>query len=156
MTDEELMRRAIAAARDGIENGQTPFGACIARDGQVVVAAHNNVWAGTDITAHAEIVAIRAACRKLGSVDLSGCAIYSTAEPCPMCFSACHWAKLERIVFGARIADAQAAGFGELTISNEQMKALGRSGVAIAGDFLRDECVALFALWSARPDKRAY
>ena len=156
MSDEELMRQAIAVAKEGIEKGQTPFGACIARDGQVVVAAHNNVWADTDITAHAEIVAIRRACRKLGSVDLSGCVIYSTTEPCPMCFSACHWASLARIVFGARIADAREAGFDELTISNEQMRVSGGSDVEIVPDFMRAECAALFALWSARPDKRTY
>jgi len=156
MEDEQLMHRAIAAAREGIEKGQTPFGACVARGGEVICAAHNNVWAEMDITAHAEVVAIRHACRKLGTVDLSGCEMIATCEPCPMCFAACHWANISRIVFGARIADAKAAGFDELAISNERMKALGGSGVALAADFMRDECVGLFRLWSARPDRRVY
>lgn len=156
MSDEKFMREAIAVATDGIEAGQTPFGACIVRDGRIITTAHNAVWGDTDITAHAEIRAIRDACRKLNTVDLSGCVIYSTCEPCPMCFAACHWARIFRIVFGARIEDAQKAGFSELAVSNEQMKTLGGSGVEIVGDFLRDECVGLFETWSARQDKRAY
>jgi len=156
MTDQHLMRLALAEARKGMEQGQTPFGACIARDGEPVVCAHNRVWLDTDITAHAEIVAIREACRKLRTVDLSGCVLYSTTEPCPMCFSACHWAKLSKVVFGASIADAQAAGFNELTISNEQMKESGRSPLVIQGGFMRDEAAQLFKDWSLRADRRVY
>lgn len=156
MIDERYMREAIAAARRGIAAGQTPFGTCIVRDGRVIATAHNAVWADTDITAHAEIVAIRAACKALRTVDLTGCDIYSTCEPCPMCFSAIHWARIDRIVFGARIADAAAAGFHEMPIANERMKTLGGSGVEIVADFLRSECAALFAEWSARPERKAY
>ncbi|MBI2535713.1 MAG: nucleoside deaminase [Gemmatimonadetes bacterium] len=150
------MRRAIAQAREGIADGQTPFGSCIVRDGRVVAAEHNAVWGTTDSTAHAEVQAIRAACRALATVDLSGSVIYSTCEPCPMCFSAIHWAKISTIVFGARIADAQVLGFSELTIPNETMKRQGRSAVEIVPDFLRDECLALFGEFAARPDRRMY
>ena len=156
MDDEKFMAAAIDAATEGVEAGQTPFGACIVRDGEIVTAAHNAVWSDTDITAHAEVQAIRAACRKLNTIDLTGCVIYSTCEPCPMCFAACHWAKISKIVFGARIADAEKAGFSELPISNEQMKTLGRSGVKIAGDFLRNECIKLFETWVGRGDNRPY
>lgn len=156
MNDERFMTAAIIAATEGIEAGQTPFGACIVRDGEIISAAHNSVWGNTDITAHAEIQAIRNACRKLDTVDLAGCVIYSTCEPCPMCFAACHWAKISKIVFGARIADAEQAGFSELTISNEQMKTLGHSGIEITGDFLRDECAKLFTTWAEREDKQSY
>ena len=156
MDEADFMRQAITQARLGINKGQTPFGACIVRDGQIIAAAHNNVWEAKDITAHAEIVAIRDACRKLATVELSGCTIYATCEPCPMCLSACHWARIAKIVFGARIADAAEAGFREMPIANEKMKRLGKSKVQIVGDFLREDCVALFALWSARPDSRAY
>lgn len=156
MNEADIMRQAIAQAKLGVKKGQTPFGACIVRDGQIVAAAHNNVWSAKDITAHAEIVAIRAACQKLATVDLTGCEIYSTCEPCPMCFAAIHWARISRSVFGARIADAAEAGFNEMPIANKKMKSLGKSGVKIVADFLRDECVALFELWSARPDSRAY
>jgi len=96
------------------------------------------------------------ACKYLGTIDLTGSVIYSTCEPCPMCFSACHWARISKIVFGARIEDAQKAGFNELKISNEQMKQISNSGVEIVGDFLRDECIELFQIWSAREDTRAY
>src|SRR4051812_47796737 len=123
MTDEHWMRLAIETCRQGIEAGQSPFGACIVRGDELVVAAHNVVWQETDATAHAEVNAIRLACRKLASIDLTGCRIYSTTEPCPMCFSAIHWAKIDAIYFGTTIPDANALGFSELSISNEQMKA---------------------------------
>lgn len=156
MPETRFMQMAIDKAREGIGAGQTPFGACIVRGGVPVACTHNRVWGTTDITAHAEIVAIREACRALGTIDLSGCEIYSTCEPCPMCFSACHWAGLSRIVYGARIADAQAGGFSELTLSNEQMKTLGGSPIAIEGGFMREPCAALFRDWLARADRRVY
>lgn len=156
MRARELMQMAIDKAREGIRAGQTPFGACIARDGQVVACAHNRVWASTDITAHAEVTAIREACERLGSISLAGCVIYSTCEPCPMCFSACHWAGLARIVYGASIEDARAAGFNELGISNERMRALGGSPVVAEGGFMREACAGLFREWTARTDRRTY
>lgn len=150
------MRLAISTARDGVEAGQSPFGACIARAGEVVSCEHNVVWQTTDITAHAEIHAIREACRKLHTIDLSGCVIYSTCEPCPMCFSACHWARISKIVYGASIRDAQASGFHELQIANTRLKELGGSPVEIAGDFLRDEALVLFHFFDHQPNKRTY
>lgn len=154
--DERFMRRAVEAARRGIDEGQTPFGACVVRGGEAVACEHNVVWATTDITAHAEIHAIRRACRELGTVDLSGGVIYTTCEPCPMCFAACHWARLDRIVYGASIADARQAGFNELTISNREMKRRGGSSVELVGGVLREACVDLFRRWRERPDSRAY
>ena len=156
MSDEDWMRAAIEAARRGIEQGQTPFGAAIVRGDQLVVASHNVVWENTDITAHAEVTAIRVACHSLNAVDLTGCTIFSTCEPCPMCFSACHWARLDRIAYGAAIADAAAAGFNELPVSNLELKRLGRSRVEIVADVLRDECRELFKLWMNRPQRRGY
>ncbi|MGH7213163.1 MAG: nucleoside deaminase, partial [Tepidisphaeraceae bacterium] len=120
--DSHWMRIAIDACRRGIESGQSPFGAAIVRGDELVVAAHNAVWQTTDITAHAEVTAIRQACATLKTIDLSGCRIYSTTEPCPMCFAASHWARLDKIYYGASIADAQMSGFSELTISNDHMK----------------------------------
>lgn len=156
MPAPEFMRLALEKAREGVASGQTPFAACIVRDGRVVACEHNAVWDRTDSTAHAEVEAIRVACRRLGTVDLSGCEIYATCEPCPMCFSAIHWAKIATIVFGCRIADARELGFSELTISNQQMQELGGSPVAIVADYLREECRALFQEWAARPDRRTY
>lgn len=156
MTRADFMQLAIAKAREGMAQGQTPFGACIVRDGRVVACEHNAVWALTDSTAHAEVQAIRVACRTLGTVDLSGCTIYSTCEPCPMCFGAIHWAKISTIVFGTSIADAKAVGFSELTIPNETLKREGGSPVAIVPGFQREECLALFKEFAARPDRRIY
>jgi len=122
----------------------------------VICTAHNEVWKNTDITAHAEVAVLRKACRELGTVDLSGCVLYSTCEPCPMCFSAIHWARISRLVYGARIEDARSLGFNELTISNEQMKTLGGSKVEIEGPFLLEENLDLFRYWSSLPDTRLY
>jgi tRNA(Arg) A34 adenosine deaminase TadA len=147
--DETFLRQALQAARRGIEAGQTPFGAVIVRGQEVLADEHNAVWRTTDPTAHAEVQAIRAACERLGTIDLSGCEIYSSCEPCPMCFSAIHWAKLDRVIFSARIEDARRAGFSELEISNEQMRELGRSGVQIVAGLLRREGAALFKEFKA-------
>ena len=156
MTDEEYMRMAIQKAREGIAADQSPFGACIVRDGQILACEHNVVWRTTDATAHAEVTAIRAACRAVNDVKLTGATIYSTTEPCPMCFAAIHWAGISRIVYGASIADAQRAGFNELAISNFDMKRLGQSPIEIVPALLADEAVALFAEWLANPRHRAY
>ena len=150
------MRRAIEKAKEGILEGQTPFGACIVRKQEVLSCVHNVVWRTHDITAHAEIHAIREACRSLQTIDLSGSVIYSTCEPCPMCFSACHWARISKIVYGASIEDAEASGFHELPISNLRMKELGGSPVEIVEGFLREEAIALFHFFDQQPNKRTY
>jgi tRNA(Arg) A34 adenosine deaminase TadA len=155
-TARKFMRLAIRKAREGILSGQTPFGACIVKNGKIVSCAHNIVWGSTDITAHGEINAIRQACKKLKTIDLSGCTIYATCEPCPMCLSACHWAKISKIVFGASIADAKKAGFNELIIATAAMKRLGKSNVRLAGGLLKEECKRLFDLWKAQGKGRAY
>ena len=147
------MFRALAAAEKGRRNGQTPFGACIVKNGKIVACTHNKVWSNTDITAHAEITAIRAACKKLKSIDLSGCTIYSTTEPCPMCFSACHWARIDKIVYGASISDAKKAGFNELQISDAHLKKEGKLSVKLEGAFLKKENQALFRKWCAMKHK---
>jgi guanine deaminase len=156
MPDELYMRMALEKAREGVRLGQSPFAATIVKAGEVIACDHNVVWLTTDITAHAEVTAIRHACGKLNKIDLSGCVIYSTTEPCPMCFSACHWARIDRIVYGADIADAQAAGFSELTVSNAQLKREGGSPIEIIPGVLREEAVELFRLFAAQPGARKY
>lgn len=150
------MRLAIHKARQGVEKGQTPFGVCIIKEKEVICCVHNVVWESMDITAHAEIHALRDACKKLNTVDLSGCVMYSTCEPCPMCFSACHWAKITKIIYGTRIDDAKKLGFNELTISTNEMKQFGNSPIEIVGDLLRKENLELFEFWYTREDKRMY
>ena len=154
--DEQFMRLAIKKAHQGIKKGQTPFGACIVKNNKVISCEHNIVWTTTDITAHAEVNAIRVACRKLKTIDLSGCTIYSTCEPCPMCFSACHWAKISKIIYGTNIQDARKAGFNELSIANIKLKQLGKSRVKVANGFMRDESGLLFKTWLKQKNRRAY
>jgi tRNA(Arg) A34 adenosine deaminase TadA len=154
--DERWMQRAIETARRGIAAGQSPFGAVVTRGGELVAEAHNAVIAETDPTSHAEVRAIRAASRALGTIDLSECALYSTCEPCPMCFGAIHWARLHRLVFGARIADALETGFNELAVSNETLREIGGSEVEIVPDCERAVCVALFTEWARGPAPRRY
>ena len=104
MTDEDFMRLAIEKTREGIAAGQSPFGSAIVKNGEVVAVTHNTVWKTTDPTAHAEVNCIRRAAASLGTIELAGCTLYSTCEPCPMCLAASHWAKIDRVVFGATIA----------------------------------------------------
>ena len=153
---KKFMLLAMQKAGGGIKNGQTPFGACIAKGSKVLACAHNGVWKNTDITAHAEIRAIQAACKKLKTIDLSGCVLYSTCEPCPMCFSACHWAGISKVVYGCRISDAKGFGFNELVIPAAKMKRLGKAGIKLVGDCMRKENLELFKAWAKRRDSRVY
>ncbi len=141
------MALAIAKAREGIAAGQSPFGAVIVSKGVVVATTHNTVWRDVDPTAHAEVNCIRCAAKSLQSITLAGCEMYSTCEPCPMCLSAIHWSKIDRVVFGATIADATAAGFCELNVDAGELARMGGSPLKVEGGLLRQECAALFAFW---------
>jgi tRNA(Arg) A34 adenosine deaminase TadA len=145
--DEEYMRLAIRKAQEGISRGQSPFGSAIVRAGEVVAVTHNSVWLTSDPTAHAEVNCIRAAARALKTIFLHGCTLYSTTEPCPMCLSAIHWAKIDRVVFGATIADATAAGFSELSVAATELAKMGRSPVVVVSGLLQKECAELFDQW---------
>ncbi len=147
------METAIKKAEKGIAKGEAPFGACIVRGGKVLAVAHNTVLSKKDPTNHSEINAIRTACRKLGTRELKEATVYSTTEPCPMCFSAIHWAKISRIVFGTRIRDVKKLGFSELTISDRTMKRKGGSKVRIRPDFMRKECLELLRLWKKKGER---
>ena len=155
VSHSDLMQHAIAAAKDGIRRGESPFGAAIAGvTGEVLLTAHNTVREDCDATAHAEVNAIRGACRKLDTIDLRGHIIAATCEPCPMCAAAIHWAGLDAVVFGAAIADARAAGFNELEVSLQLLYESGMSRVRVYPAVLADECKTLFALWrqGSNPD----
>lgn len=154
--DEEYMRLAVKEAKKNLKKMDGgPFGACVVKGNKVLVSARNTVLKN-DASCHAEINAIRTASKKLGSFDLSGSSIYSTTEPCPMCFSAIHWARIDAIIYGTRIADAKKAGFNELVITNSRMKALGKSKIKIFDGFLYDECKELFEEWSKVENRRYY
>ncbi len=150
------MMLAIEQARAGIAAGQSPFGSVIVRGGELVTANHNEVWHRCDPTAHAEIVNIQAAAKKLGTIDLAGCTLYSTCEPCPMCASAIHWAKLDAVYYGASIADAQKAGFTELTLPIGDVYRIGRSDVRVTPGMMQAQCAKLFDEWLAHQGHRAY
>ncbi|MEE2707534.1 MAG: nucleoside deaminase [Planctomycetota bacterium] len=156
MEPEQLMQVAIDRAREGIANGQTPFGCAIARNGGILAAEHNSVWATIDITAHAEINALRAACQASGDVVLAGAIAATTCEPCPMCMSALHWARIETVYFGASISDAEVAGFNELTLPASQVVQIGGSRVQLVGGILAEGCRAIFDDWKSGPRARVY
>ena len=117
------MRAALEAARRGLLAGEPPVGACLVRDGEIVVTASNGVIGELDATAHAEIRVIREACRQLRSLTLTGCTLYATVEPCPMCLSACHYAGIDAVVFGAALEDMQGVTGGELEIHHAALAA---------------------------------
>lgn len=146
----EFMKQAIDEVMTHIEKVEGgPFGACVVHGNRIVAVTHNTVLRDSDATCHAEVNAIRMASKELKTFDLSGCAIYSTTEPCPMCFSAIHWARIPHLVYGTNIQDVQKLGFNELSISNQQMKNVGHSQVNITGDFLREECEKLLVKWAS-------
>lgn len=149
----KYMRLAIKEAGKSIKTlDGGPFGACIVKSGKVVAACGNTVFK-KDATCHAEVNAIRAASKKLGTYDLSGCVMYATTEPCPMCFGAIHWSGISAVIFGTRIADATRTGFNELSISAEKMKNAGGSGVKIYPGFLKEECRKLLGDWKEAEKK---
>ena len=152
----KYMILAIKEARKNLKTADGgPFGACIVKGGKVIAASRNTVLK-EDATCHAEIKAIRLASKRLKHFDLSRCIIYSTTEPCPMCFSAIHWARLEAVIYGTNIADVKKLGFHELGISARKMKTTGKSGVKIFPGFMRKECLRLLADWNNIEEKRIY
>ena len=141
------------AALEGFEGG--PFGCCIVRGREVISAAHNTVLKDKDPTAHAEINAIRQAARKLNSYLLSGCFLYTTTEPCPMCFSAIHWARISAVFYGTGIEDVKRLGFNELPIRASAMKRYARSPIVIRR-LMRRECLELLKRFFESTGKRVY
>lgn len=155
MNHTHWMCHALTAARRGIAAGQSPFGCAIVSDNTLIAAGHNEVWLRTDPTAHAETVTLAHAAATLKSIDLSGCTLYTTCEPCPMCAAAIHWARIPTVVYGATIDDAAKAGFNELHLAAADVYRLGRSPVHLQSDVLRQECAGLFDEWK-RAGGRVY
>ena len=151
-----LMRRAIALSAEKMAAGLGgPFGAIIARQGTIIASGWNQVTSTNDPTAHAEIVAIREACRAVGSFSLAGCDIYTSCEPCPMCLGAIYWARLERVYYANTRADAAAIGFDDARIYQELQVGIGERSLP----FIRlaaDEARRVFDAWLAKPDKVRY
>lgn len=157
MTDDEaMMRRAIALSREKMRaNEGGPFGAVVALGGRIVGEGWNQVTSALDPTAHAEIVAIRAACAALGRFDLRGAALYTSCEPCPMCLAAAYWARIERMVYANDRDDAAAIGFDDAFLYREV--ALPLDGRALPTTrLLAAEARAVFDEWAAKPDRVPY
>lgn len=155
MTNEELMRMAIALAQDNVARGGGPFGAVVARDGEVVATGVNRVTADCDPTAHAEVRAIRAAAALLGTFDLRGCELFSSCEPCPMCLGAVYWARLDRLFYASTKADAAGAGFDDSFIYDEMpLRPDERSLPSV--QMLRDEAARVFEAWINKDDRVEY
>lgn len=152
-----LMKKTIEKCCEGIATGQSPFGASIAtRDGEIICTVHNTVRASGDVTAHAEIVAIREACKILDTINLIHHFLVSTCEPCPMCAAAIHCAKLDAVVYGAAIEDAQKVMFNELTIPTKSIYDQGGSHVRVYPYVMRNECNQLFDEWRKGPNPNPY
>lgn len=155
MTSEELMRKAIELAEENVTNGGGPFGAVIARDGKIVATGVNRVTANHDPTAHAEVSAIRAACKELGTFDLSGCEIYTSCEPCPMCLGAIYWAHIDKMYYGNDKADAKRIGFDDSFIYEEIALSPGERKLE-SKRMLSSEAVKAFNMWMEKDDKVEY
>ncbi len=143
----EFMQIAIQEAREGISNGDGgPFGTAIVRDGVLIASGHNHVLAYNDPTCHGEVDAIRKACKRLGTFDLTGCELYTTGEPCHMCLCACMWANISKIYYGCTIADNEIIGFRD----NKFDQIFG--GRDKLGDYMtevdREACLRLFQDYS--------
>ena len=149
------MREAIRLASANVENGGGPFGAVIARGGETIATGVNRVTANCDPTAHAEVSAIRAAAQKLGTFNLSGCEIYSSCEPCPMCLGAIYWARLDRLFYGNTKADAARIGFDDAFIYKELALPLSERTLR-AEQLLGKEAIATFEAWEQKTDKTPY
>jgi len=156
MNDAHFMRRAIALAREHMQAGEGgPFGAVVVKDGRIVGEGWNQVVAANDPTAHAEMVAIRAACRTLGSFDLAGAVIFTSCEPCPMCLGAVLWSRAARMCYAASRDDAAKIGFDDDAFYVEVAKPVDARALPTQR-LLAEEAQAVFADWFAKPDRVEY
>jgi guanine deaminase len=154
--DNAFMARAIQLSMDNVRSGRGgPFGAVVVKNGIIVGEGANQVTATNDPTAHAEVVAIRSACQKLGAFELAGCEIYTSCEPCPMCLGALYWARLSRIYFGNLDADASRIGFDDSLIYREIAQPYAKRKIPMI-QMMREEALAAFRAWEEKPDKVEY
>ncbi len=150
------MARAIELAIENVRSGRGgPFGAVIVKDDRILATGANQVFSTNDPTAHAEVVAIRAACASLGTFELDGCEIYTTCEPCPMCLGAIYWARPRCVYFGGEARDAAAAGFDDAFIY-EQLKLPHSKRKIPFIPLMREEALACFRAWEAKADRINY
>jgi tRNA(Arg) A34 adenosine deaminase TadA len=150
------MRKAIALATENVASGAGgPFGAVVVRDGEIVATGVNMVTSTNDPTAHAEVVAIREACKVLGDFQLTGCVVYTSCEPCPMCLAALYWSRCDAIFFGNAAADAAAVGFDDSFLYDEVARPLDQRKIPTR-QLLGGEAIESFNAWRAQTDKIEY
>ena len=155
MSEQDYIREAIRLSVENVNNGGGPFGAVIVKDGNIIATGVNRVTSHNDPTAHAEVNAIRKACEILNTYDLSGCEIYSSCEPCPMCLGAVYWARLSKLVFANTKKDAKDINFDDSFIYDEIALPIEKRSLPTT-TLLRDEALAAFRLWSEKTDKTPY
>jgi guanine deaminase len=154
--DKVLMARAIQLSIDNVTSGQGgPFAALIVNDGKIVAEGVNCVTAKNDPTAHAEVMAIRQACAKLGTFTLKGCEIYTSCEPCPMCLGAIYWAHISCVYFANVAADASKIGFDDSFIYREFAQPITQRSIPMV-QMMREEALAAFRAWQEKPNKIPY
>jgi tRNA(Arg) A34 adenosine deaminase TadA len=154
--DNVFMARAIQLALENVLSGNGgPFGAVVVKQGSVVAEGVNQVTATNDPTAHAEVMAIRHACQKLRSFELTGCELYSSCEPCPMCLSAIYWARIDRVYFGSLAEDAAQCGFDDSVIYAEIAQPLSQRKIPMV-EMMREQARTAFRAWEEHPGKIRY
>ena len=153
--EEKFMTEAIRMSRESVKKGGGPFGAVIVKDGKIIAKASNNVTQNNDPTAHAEVSVIRSAAKKLKSFNLSGCEIYTSCEPCPMCFGAIYWARLDKLYYANSKSDAKAIGFDDSFIYEEIERSSERRSIPNI-QLLRREALEAFKDWEKKEDKTVY
>jgi tRNA(Arg) A34 adenosine deaminase TadA len=154
--DRKYLQQAIELAKQGVKDGMGgPFGCIIVKDGEVVGRGCNQVTSSNDPTAHAEVVAIRDACRRLGDYQLTDCDVYTSCEPCPMCLGALYWARPRRVVFASTRHEAADAGFDDAFIYIEINVPPGDRKIPFSHESL-DEAAAVFRSWKTKGDKKLY
>ncbi len=155
MNDEQFMRKAIELSAKNIDENGGPFGAVIVKDGKIIAHGANRVTSNIDPTAHAEVNAIREASKKLGTFDLSGCVIYSSCEPCPMCLGAIYWARLNKLYYGNTKKDAKDIGFDDSFIYEELELPKEKRKIPTI-QILNKEALVAFEKWRMKEDKIEY
>lgn len=154
--DEYFMKRAIAMAEKGMDEGAGgPFGCVIVKDDKIIAEGHNRVTSTNDPTAHAEVVTIREACEKLGSFQLDDCTIYTSCEPCPMCFGAIYWARPKLVYYACTKKDAAKIDFDDQFIYDELEKKIDDRDIPFVR-LLRKDAIPVFDKWAKKVDKTAY
>ena len=153
--NNEFMKRAIQLSINSVNCGTGPFGAVIVKDNKIISEGFNTVTSSKDPTAHAEIVAIRIACKNLSNFSLESCDLYTTCEPCPMCLSAIYWARISKVYYANTRSDAQKIDFSDAMIYEELNKTIKDRNIPM-DQMMRDEALKAFDMWDKKKDKVKY